>query len=262
MVQIYFLLDMILAKQEELRAQDRTTVMAIIIITGYVLSGGLMGLLFYLFAHEGCDLGKFLISFTIVLTLVFSALSAYSAYGVMPSALMTLYCYWVLYGALSDDPNDICNKVSSDVAQVVIGLIITCVSVTYRAISLSSQVTESVQQENGARALLNDEEFVGKDEAEGGNANKKAEVVDLEEERAPAPVTEEEPRVLALFHLVLVGAAMHTAMVLTNWGAYDPAHSNVGEESMWIKIVGQWVCVLMYIWILLAPRLFPERFEQ
>ena len=53
------------------------------------------------------------------------------------------------------------------------------------------------------------------------------------------------------------------AMALTSWGAIekngDIANPNVGEASMWMLIVSQWVALLLYLWTLVAPRLFPDR---
>jgi len=52
-------------------------------------------------------------------------------------------------------------------------------------------------------------------------------------------------------------------MALTSWGAIekngDIANPNVGEASMWMLIVAQWVALLLYLWTLVAPRLFPDR---
>ena len=52
-------------------------------------------------------------------------------------------------------------------------------------------------------------------------------------------------------------------MALTSWGAIekngDIANPNVGEASMWMLIVSQWVALLLYLWTLVAPRLFPDR---
>ena len=69
----------------------------------------------------------------------------------------------------------------------------------------------------------------------------------------------------ARFHFVMAAAAMYMAMILTNWSNYkvgveeSQQTSDFGLESMWIKVVSQWVTVLLYIWWLLAPIICSNR---
>ena len=81
--------------------------------------------------------------------------------------------------------------------------------------------------------------------------------------------------------------AMYVALLLTDW--YDSALSTTfvviteyrrnvlrttsqsgspdqdvyigrSETAMWIRVVSSWVCILLYLWSLLAPVLLPDRF--
>jgi len=74
------------------------------------------------------------------------------------------------------------------------------------------------------------------------------------------------------FHLILCVGAIYMAMLLTNWGsAIDTTSSSTndsgpgggsvtrGKTAMWVTILTQWTAVLMYIWTLTAPRMFPDR---
>ena len=53
------------------------------------------------------------------------------------------------------------------------------------------------------------------------------------------------------------------AMALTSWGSVEPggdsANPEVGEVSMWMLISAQWLFMILYMWSLVAPRLFPDR---
>ena len=54
------------------------------------------------------------------------------------------------------------------------------------------------------------------------------------------------------------------AMTLTQWGVVEAndgtiAHRNVGHISMWVIIGSQWFVMTLYLWTLMAPRLFPNR---
>jgi len=61
---------------------------------------------------------------------------------------------------------------------------------------------------------------------------------------------------------------MYVGMLLTDWNVIkeDNAHNDqdvyIGrsETAMWMRIVSSWVCMLLYIWSLLAPVFMPDRF--
>ena len=53
------------------------------------------------------------------------------------------------------------------------------------------------------------------------------------------------------------------AMVLTNW-ATEQSHASMerprtGTATMWIQAAGIWIAVVIYMWSLFAPKLFPDR---
>ena len=64
-------------------------------------------------------------------------------------------------------------------------------------------------------------------------------------------------------NMVLVLISCWFAMALTSWGSIetggDRANPEVGEASMWMLIASQWLFMIMYLWTLVAPRLFPDR---
>jgi len=73
------------------------------------------------------------------------------------------------------------------------------------------------------------------------------------------------------FHVIFVLGAMYVAMLLTDWnivkstpGGGDDAEPDVSigrsEVAMWMRVVSGWVCMLLYMWSLLAPALMPDRF--
>jgi len=75
------------------------------------------------------------------------------------------------------------------------------------------------------------------------------------------------------FHIIFVLGAMYVAMLLTDWnvirtGSSSPSASGddiyIGrsETAMWIRIVSSWVCMVLYIWSLLAPVVLPDRFSD
>jgi uncharacterized membrane-anchored protein len=66
------------------------------------------------------------------------------------------------------------------------------------------------------------------------------------------------------FHFIMAMASMYMAMVLTNWATISQAASatptyDLGKETMWIKIVSQWLTVILYTWSLCAPYVLSNR---
>jgi hypothetical protein len=88
----------------------------------------------------------------------------------------------------------------------------------------------------------------------------------------------------AWFHVIFAMAAMYVAMLLTDWFvAHPPLRNNALKASyrnfvkedkndpdqdvyigrsvtaMWMRVVSSWVCMLLYIWSLIAPVVMPDR---
>ena len=53
------------------------------------------------------------------------------------------------------------------------------------------------------------------------------------------------------------------AVSLTSWGSVESggnsANPSVGKISMWMIAASQWLMLVLYLWTLLAPKLFPDR---
>ena len=64
-------------------------------------------------------------------------------------------------------------------------------------------------------------------------------------------------------NILLAVVSCWYAMALTGWGSIesggDAANPVVGEISMWMIIGSQWAAMVLYLWTLVAPRLFPDR---
>ena len=62
---------------------------------------------------------------------------------------------------------------------------------------------------------------------------------------------------------VFVLASCYYAMVLTNWATLQSSdginNPRGGDTSYWLQASAQWAVLLMYLWSLVAPRLFPDR---
>ncbi len=68
-----------------------------------------------------------------------------------------------------------------------------------------------------------------------------------------------------IFHFIMMVLSVYGVMLVTNWG--NPNFDNPisftisspSPSSYWINVGVAWVTALLYIWTLVAPRLFPDR---
>jgi len=97
---------------------------------------------------------------------------------------------------------------------------------------------------------------------EGGKSSM-ANHAQLNDEQAALDAADEEK--YWIFHSILFLGSVYMAMLLTDWGSSTTADAgsliqpDQGKTAMWVKILSQWFTVGVYIWTLVAPRLFPDR---
>lgn len=67
-------------------------------------------------------------------------------------------------------------------------------------------------------------------------------------------------------NVVLALISCWVAMTLTGWGTLEgldqdehAANPQIGRVNMAMIGISQWMAILLYIWTLVAPRLFPDR---
>ena len=74
------------------------------------------------------------------------------------------------------------------------------------------------------------------------------------------------------FHLVMSACAMYFSMLLTNWGSMSAAEDvdlnggdlngrayDLSAESMYVKIISQWLTMILFTWSVMAPALCKGR---
>jgi len=65
----------------------------------------------------------------------------------------------------------------------------------------------------------------------------------------------------SFFHVMFALATLYVMMTLTNWfkPSGDLTSLNANEASVWVKICSAWLCVILYVWTLIAPCMLPDR---
>lgn len=232
----------------------------------YAISIAAIVLLFiYYTKSEGCGTNKFFISFNLILCVILSILSiipkiqeAQPRSGLLQASVVSLYTFYLTWSALhNSEPS--CrslpwgsSKKNTFDAQSIVGLIIWFACVLYSSIrtSSNSQVGKLTMAEN---ILVKDNGSQGKSGDE-----EKGRVWDNEEDTVVYS--------WSFFHFMFALASLYVMMTLTNW--YKPsAHQLVSDDNvdnnyyppMWIKIVSSWICIILYVWTLIAPIVLPDR---
>ena len=65
----------------------------------------------------------------------------------------------------------------------------------------------------------------------------------------------------SFFHLIFALASMYSAMLISGWTSSFESSDlvDVGWTSVWVLICIEWVTTALYVWILVAPLLLPDR---
>ena len=258
-LQIIILVDFAYKWNESWMRDDREWKGAILTTSAIMYGVSLTLAIFYFkwFTDGDCGLNKFFISFTIITTFVATILSAssYAEHGsILASGVVTTYSYWILFSALSSDPSS-CNSINSEnTAGIILGCLLTCLSVTYAAWNVSSSEDlfdsdDSLLEAGAAAEPSSDAE----DEAvRDSTADAHTTPLRSSSEKDPLQGGDEATRKdNNKFHIVMMMASMYVAMMLTNW-AVDSDSSSVAvqlsSETMWIKIITQWTTIALYCW--------------
>ncbi|KAI4345558.1 hypothetical protein L6164_012667 [Bauhinia variegata] len=221
-------------------------------IAAYVISG----ILFIWFNPSGydCGLNVFFIVMTMILAFGFGIVALHPAVNgsLLPASVISVYCSYLCYTALSSEPHDYeCNGLNKSkavtISTLLLGMLTTVLSVLYSALRAGSSKTflspPSSPKSAGKKPLLEAEEV------EEGKAKK--------EEKEASPVSYS----YSFFHLIFALASMYSAMLLSGWTSTTESSDliDVGWTSVWVRICSEWVTAGLYVWTLMAPLILPER---
>merc|ERR1719233_891278 len=84
----------------------------------------------------------------------------------------------------------------------------------------------------------------------------------IEEGTADIAVYHEHPTMRKMnrfFHLVMTMGSFYLTMLMTNWGEGSGSTEWYREPaSPWINVSAEWIAMIMYIWVLIAPLIYPD----
>lgn len=218
--------------------------------------------------YADCSFSQFLItvSFLFIVSSTIVSISDRAMVGLLPpcitSAYLTLLCWYALLSYPSTDCNPTAG-VSSSKDQTTATVIMSLLSllilfycawngtkilyifspsghgvITGAEASSTSSLEENLHKKDGD----SDEEGQQQQSGDGGRASSSA--------GSPSSPTEPASE-RVFFHCLMLLASLFGAMVLTSWSQGDGSpvglgNDNVDLESMWLKIISQWLFMAMF----------------
>ncbi|KAJ8285496.1 hypothetical protein GJAV_G00027450 [Gymnothorax javanicus] len=253
-----------------------------------VAIGALVFMSLYYTDPEACTLNKIFLGVNASLCLIVSLL-AISPFiqrlqpksGLLQPAVISVYVMYLTFSSLSSKPVEMVErdginitvcvfpfnsgsegemKIVTCVGTVILVgcLLYSCLTSTTRRSSAALRVCRTTMPENErARCCFcfpeDDDDDYEDEDKKGGGQNVKY------DERFGTVYS------YSYFHFIFFLGSLYVMMTVTNWFHYDNAKIERlldGSWSVfWIKMTSCWVCLLLYLWTLVAPMVCPKRFE-
>ncbi|NXL85603.1 SERC3 protein, partial [Alectura lathami] len=246
--------------------------------------------LFYTFytQPDDCTENKVFISVNMLLCIAVSIVSIYPKVqehhprsGLLQSSVITLYTMYLTWSAMSNEPERNCNPSLLNIitqiatptivpanatvapatpappkslqwwdAQSVVGLAIFVLCLLYSSIRSSSNSQVNKLMLSGSDSAILEETGGMSSETVEGEVRR---VVDNEKDGVQYNY--------AFFHFMLFLASLYIMMTLTNWYSPDADFKTMTSKwpAVWVKITSSWVCLLLYLWTLVAPLVLTDR---
>jgi len=276
--QIVILIDFAYKWNENWTSDEKNWKGPVLIVAFILFAGCIVLWTFYFiwFGGKGCDRNNFFIAWTIVVSVFFTILSISPKIerggGLLPSAIVALYCTWLCWSGLTSDPSS-CNSLNTqDTLHLILGLVIGALSIAYTGWNTATSNSLFGGEEAKPDEIDPEGEEIPAGKAQGAAAgiekDSDKDAAGDKGDKAKVSLRTEEDEIndqkLAKrnfrFHMLMMCCAFYMAMLLTNWGSPEQqadSSSSTGYdfsvESVWIKFVTQWVTMITYVWSLIAP---------
>lgn len=251
---------------------------------------GAIGALVYMFTKfTGCATNNAFISITLIFCILLPMAQLTGNEGNLLSVTcISAWAVFLCYTAVIKNPDTTCNPKAGDASPVSIayGLILTLISLSWAGWSYTAEdkltdTKTSTNEEDAAPENIDDVAESGtrtkrdvtgvvvtQTASDSTAADDNCIVVDktstIENEVHTKPTETTKSSNAWKLNVALAVVSCWCAMTLTQWGVVEAndgtiAHRNVGHISMWVIIGSQWFVMTLYLWTLIAPRLFPNR---
>jgi len=208
-----------------------------------------------------CPLNLVFLIITILAVILIHAAQLSGEQGsLLASSMIGTWLSYLCYNAVSKHPD--CGTQDDTELRIALGLIVTFLSLGYTGWAVTS--TKMLTNNNHDVAAADEEQQPN--QVTGVVTGDYGATINGNEENIEEAKTEEDapmPPGSWRINLVLATVACWTSMTLTGWGELTndglSANPSAGTTAMWMVMAAQWLCILLYLWMLVAPRLFPDR---
>lgn len=254
----------------------------------YVCSIVLTVVMYVFFAKSGCSMNQTAITLNVVFSIVTSVVSINQNIqesnpnaGLAQASMVVFYNTYLVLSAVVSEPDDRqCNPLvrskGTRTFSVVLGAFFTFLSLAYTTtraanssffdMDIPEPADTPISQQPSERSQMR-YQAIKQAVDEGSLPESALNQVDLydDAEESGADMKLPVKYDYALFHIIFFLATQYISTLLTinvkqdDVGDFIP----VGRTyfSSWIKIVSSWVCYALYIWSLVAPMVWPDRFN-
>lgn len=261
------------ASKAETNGEDsRNWYVLYLLLSGGFLTAAIVGLVFLFQSYTGCGDGMFFVVLTTIMgaiTTIVSMLNSVNR-GLLTPCIMFAYSVFMCWYALLSSSNSSCNPTvgtnggKKDTA-IIITTIISVVIILYcivngtKILNIFNPDGEGVMQSYGSetskelqiqRVPSNSINRDGEDREIG--KPEEVEQHDVFESQSSGTTHER-----VFFHVFMFLVTCYFAMIFTSWGSSNGSPENndnssltSGRESMWLKIVSQWVFLILYCRVL------------
>jgi len=205
-----------------------------------------IGYFYHFFNGETCSANVAFITITLIGPIIFTLTQMSGEEGsLLTSGVITAYCVYLCYSSLIKNPIEECNPVlgSNDIFGQTVGITFTIVSLAWTGFSYTAENKLG----DGTSSGTGNESLTPEDS--------------MEDEEAELDVDSDS--FSWKLNLVLALISMYYAVLLTGWGSINngtnAANPDVGGVSYWLIIASQWLIMIIFMWTLVAPKLFPDR---
>jgi len=210
------------------------------IIVCLVLAAGayvLIGFFFSEYGASGCGASQTFLVVTIVFGVVEMVMSYIIVHGNgFVASVVLLYVTYLNFQALATTPDASCDNPDwSENAPKWAGLSILIITLSYGGYDKRMLKSED-------RELVSTEE---------NNPEEESDHVKVYHALVQ--------KMNRFFHLVMTMGSFYLTMLLSNWGEGSGSTEWYREPaSPWINVSAEWVAMILYIWVLIAPSIFPN----
>lgn len=193
--------------------------------------------------------------------------------SLLTSSVISLYAVYLAFIMVSKNPSGQCNPFlgEDNFWGTFIGLFLTFVSLAWTGWSWSAEERLNLENAQSAGALATQNPNVNHAD---GSLNLDVPFLDPSNAPTQGIVTttassDSEQSEIWKLNIVMALICCWVAMTLTGWGIVEEINDTDGGRTaanptssrvnMAIIGISQWMAILLYVWTLVAPRLFPDR---